>query len=186
MSLTTRTPLRHAKPYATEDAAETAAARLSDRSDRPGAFLAQRCPLASCAGAWHVEYQEAKDTGPDAATRLLVAERDGWCCACCGTPVKNKPWSIGHRKRRSQGGSDLPSNLLLFLGLGNGFTADDHHHRIDQRKDPRDEKRGLTVRSHQDPHLIPVDYLMPDGSGFSRYLADNGDLLEAPPGGEAA
>jgi len=191
----TRTPMRRCgKRYGTEDEARDAALLLTARSGRPGEFIPGPCWAAGC-GGFHVGYRKAaserpeqkapKDTGPSQLVRAAVMDRDGHCCACCGQPVEGSLHSIGHRKRRSQGGSSLPSNLLLFLGLGNGLLPDDHHYRIDQRRDPRDEERGLTVRRSLDPRLVAVEYHLPGGSGFTRYLGDDGSLLEEPPG-EAA
>jgi hypothetical protein len=99
-----------------------------------------------------------RDAGPSPKVRLQVYKRDGYTCQCgCGISVIGKPHSAGHRKRRSQGGSHTPENLLTFLGWGNGLTGDeDHHRRVDMRVTPDDEARGLTVRSHQDPALVPL------------------------------
>jgi hypothetical protein len=130
-----------------------------------------------------------RDTGPDKETRLAVYERDGWACACCGLSVIGLPHSVGHRKRRSQGGTNDPSNLLTFLGFGNGLTADDHHWRIDRREKPLDEKRGYTVRSWQDPALVPVTYMSSpaDEDGVRYWLTDDaGRATEAPEGAGAA
>jgi hypothetical protein len=115
-------------------------------------------------------------------TRKAVHERDGWLCVCCGQSVRGRPHSVGHRKRRSQGGSNETSNLLSFLGLGiNQFDPDDHHARIDSRKDPNDEARGYTVRSWQDPASVSVMITGFGGSGAWRFLSDDGEYLSAPP-----
>lgn len=61
----------------------------------------------------------AKSTGPDKATRELVAARDGWSCVRCGNSEDPWPgWNIHHRLPRGMGGTsnpdiNLPSNLLL-------------------------------------------------------------------------
>ena len=116
-----------------------------------------------------------RDTGPSARVRLQVYERDGYCCACCGQSVIGRPHSVGHRKRRSQGGTNTPDNLLTFLGYGNGITGDeDHHYRIDRRTDPLDEERGLTVRRHLDPALVPVKTRREDGSLLAEWLTVDG------------
>ena len=129
--------------------------------------------------------QARRDTGPSARTRKAVYERDGWSCACCGTPVVTRPHSVGHRKRRSQGGSNNMDNLLTFLGLGvNPLDPGDHHARIDSRRDPSDEARGLTVRSWKDPALVPVRLFSPDGPEMWA-LAD-GTYSAVPPEGAVA
>jgi 5-methylcytosine-specific restriction endonuclease McrA len=122
-----------------------------------------------------------RDPGPTPKTRNAVYERDDWCCACCGTCVIDRPHSVGHRLRRSQGGGHEVTNLLTFLGYGNGLTTDDHHQRIDQRRDHRDEDKGLTVRSGTDPALTPVRYW----DGRIAWLTSSGGLLYEAPAGAA-
>lgn len=127
-----------------------------------------------------------RDTGPDDLTRETVYIRDGWCCTCCGQSVIGRPHSVGHRMRRSQGGSNETSNLLTFLGDGTGRFDDDHHRRIDMRRDPRDEERGLTVRSWLDPAEIPVLVTTPDGTQALMFLTDDGEYTTEPPKAVAA
>jgi hypothetical protein len=123
-----------------------------------------------------------KDTGPDAATRKLVLERDGYACVCCGRPVTGQVYSLQHRKRRSQGGTNCPSNLLTVLGGGTTGC----HARIDSRIDPHDEAQGYTVRSHDDPAQIPVMIHSAGGSGCLKWLAADGNYADTGPGGRAA
>lgn len=124
-----------------------------------------------------------RDTGPDRRTRAAVLIRDGYMCAdgCgpCGPGIA--PYSIQHRKRRSQGGTSAMSNLILVAGTGTAGC----HLRIDSRIDPQDEARGYTVRSFDDPRLIPVMYFERDGSGAAKYLDDDGNLSDEPPGAAA-
>jgi 5-methylcytosine-specific restriction endonuclease McrA len=131
-------------------------------------------------GGWHLDEAKpattlhpGRDTGPDRLTREAVYERDGRCCVCCGRSVTGQPHSIGHRLNRSQGGSNETSNLLTFLGLGNGLTGeDDHHYRIDRRTDPHDEARGYSVRSGTDPATVPV-MIHGEQGGVLVYLTDD-------------
>ena len=86
---------------------------------------------------------------------------------------------MAHRQRRSQGGSLCKANLVTALGFGTGLVADDHHFRIDSRSNPKDEIRGLTVRSHQNPHLVPV--YAPFGRGDDElYLTCDGEWSDTP------
>lgn len=124
------------------------------------------------------ERKPARDTGPDAKTRKLVLARDRYACVCCGQSILGQRYSLGHRKRASQGGKAVPSNLLTFLGWG----GEQHHGRIDNREDPRDEARGLTVRSHKDPALVPVTLV----SGARVWLTDDGGYSDYPPDGDGA
>jgi hypothetical protein len=66
--------------------------------------------------------------------------------------------------------------LLTFLGLG----GEQCHGRIDQRRDPRDEANGMTVRSGKNPALVPVTVTREDGSKVSRYLWDDGTRRDYP------
>jgi hypothetical protein len=142
------------------------------------------CRTRDC-GGWHLTEPE-RDTGPDKATREAVYERDGYACVCCGASVLGRPRSLGHRLRRSQGGSNAASNLLTFLGRGDGSTGqDDHHKRIDNRTDPHDEARGLTVRSGTDPATVPV-MIHGEQGGSLVYLTDDFEYTSAAPRRDAA
>jgi hypothetical protein len=126
------------------------------------------------------------DAGPSQAVRKLVLLREGHRCACCGQPVLGRPYSVGLRKKRSQGGEDKASNLLTFLGLGiNPLNPDDHTARIKSRRDPDDEVNGYLVRSWQDPADVPVVIVNPDGSRMTLWLDDAGRYRTEPPDGSA-
>ena len=108
-----------------------------------------------------------------------------WCWSVTATgasarargSIIGQRYSIQHRKRRSQGGSnDLP-NLLTVLGDGTRGC----HARIDSRIDPDDEARGYTVRSWQDPALVPVMLFEPSGSGITVWLTADGRYSTDPP-----
>lgn len=101
-------------------------------------------------------------TEPDTATRRLVLQRDGYACICCGVPFLGKPYSVQHRKHRSQGGTNSPSNLIMVL--------ESCAERIRSHRDPRDEESGYSLRADQDPELVPIllyrrigVWLAPDG-----------------------
>lgn len=118
-----------------------------------------------------------RDTGPSAKVRRLVLERDGWACVCCGRSIIGQPYSLQHRQRRSQGGGNSPSNLVTVLGTGTTGC----HERIDSRREPDDEARGLTVRSWDDPALVPVVVAAPAGL-IRVWLSDDGTYLTRAPG----
>lgn len=120
----------------------------------------------------------ARDTGPDAKTRALVLARDGHACACCGRSVIGQRYSLQHRKRRSQGGDNSPSNLITVLGDGTQGC----HARIDSRIDPHDEARGYTCQSWQDPAQVPVMFFDESGGGFTAWLDADGGLRFDEPG----
>ena len=117
-----------------------------------------------------------RDTGPDRATRELVLLRDGYACVCCGRSVIGQIASLQHRKRRSQGGTNLPSNLVTVLGDGTRGC----HARMDSRCNPHDEARGFTVRTYDDPALVPV-MLHGQQGGVTVWLTDSGQYSLKPP-----
>jgi len=120
----------------------------------------------------------ARYTGPDRLTREIVLERDHHACVCCGTSVIGEPYSLQHRKRRSQGGDNSPSNLITVLGTGSTGC----HERIDSRRDPADEACGYTVRSWADPAMVPVLVHQADG-GAILWPTDDGEWVSVPPDG---
>jgi hypothetical protein len=124
----------------------------------------------------------ARDTGPSRKVRALVLERDGHACVCCGQSVIGRPYSLQHRQRRSQGGTNALSNLVVVLGTGTTGC----HERIDSRRDPHGEARGYTVRSWQDPALVPVMIFSEGGSGIAAWLTDEGGYAFEAPGREVA
>jgi hypothetical protein len=118
----------------------------------------------------------------NARTRRAVYERDGWACVCCGVSVIGRVHSLQHRKRRSQGGDNSPENLLTVLGDGTRGC----HARIDSRIDPHDEAAGYTVRSFEDPALVPVMVASEHGSGALMWPTDDGRWSDIPPVEEVA
>jgi hypothetical protein len=115
----------------------------------------------------------------DRRTRLLVLERDGWACVCCGRSVIGQPYTLQYRKPRSQGGDNSPANLITVHGDRYGGC----HLRITSRIDPWDEARGLTLSPHQDPLLVPVMLFGEAGPGVTVWpTADGRWATEAPTG----
>lgn len=153
---------------------------LSRIPREPGAPQ-RRAPLAAREPETRAR-RTPRNTGPSRKVRELVLARDGHACVCCGRSVIGQPYSLQHRKRRSQGGGNSPSNLVVVLGTGTTGC----HERIDSRRDPHDEAAGYTVRSWQDPAMIPVMIASEYGSGITAWLAGDGTYaFEAPLGGVA-
>lgn len=137
-----------------------------------------RLALVDGAGAPVVPIsQRRRKNTPTDDTRKRVLLRDGFACVCCGQSIIGQRYSLGHRLRASQGGKVEPSNLLVFLGWGGEAC----HGRIDSRREPRDEEKGLTVRSWQDPALIPVTLF----DGRQVWLTPDGHYADESPEGAA-
>lgn len=82
--------------------------------------------------------------------RDVVVARDGGCCIRCGRWADGG--SLHHRMLRSQGGRDVPANLVLLCGTGttrcHGWA---HAHPEEARRE------GLIVWSWEAPGVVPVD-----------------------------
>lgn len=167
------------KRFSSEAAAENALVKARSLAGGEGDDRKVKPCRDSYCGGWHLAEPD-RDTGPDKATREAVYERDGYACVCCGRSILGRPHSVGHRLRRSQGGTNDAWNLVTLLGLGDGRLDDDHHKRIDNRSDPHDEARGLTVRSHEDPALVPV-MIHGENGGALLYLTSDFEYSERPP-----
>jgi hypothetical protein len=88
--------------------------------------------------------------------------------------------SIHHRKRRSQGGTHTPENLLLLCGTGTTGCHGWVHANVTESLEA-----GWLVRGSADPALVRVIVASEHGSGVTVWLAADGTyLFEAP--GEAA
>jgi hypothetical protein len=110
-----------------------------------------------------------------------VLERDGHACVCCGRSVIGQVYSLQHRKRRSQGGTNDPNNLITVLGDGTTGC----HQRMDSRRDREDAAKGYTVQSWQDPAEVPVMVSSEHGSGATVYLTSEGTYSYEAPAGAA-
>ena len=184
MTLTQRAEIRKCgKRFGTEDEARHSKLALAGGHGV--------VPCAYGCGGWHLERIQTparmtrkppKDDGLTPAVRQMILERDGYACVCCGRTVIGQQYSLQDRKRRSQGGKRVPTNLITVLGSGTTGC----HERIDSRRDPHDEAKGYTVRSHDDPALIPVMYFSEGGSGFTAWLLADGSLsFDGPEAGAA-
>ena len=90
-----------------------------------------------------------RDTGPDAATRQLVLDRDEGCVICGRSDL---PVQIHHRRPRGAGGSkdaatNRPPNLITLCA--------DHHRWVESNREISREK-GYLVPSWEDPATVRV------------------------------
>lgn len=90
----------------------------------------------------------------DDLIRGLVLLRDKYRCVRCGKDVMSRPYSVHHRKLRSQGGTDDLANLITLCGHG---TTGCHYLVHSQRKS-HGEPGGYVVPSWADPTEVGVVY----------------------------
>src|SRR5258708_13433439 len=88
-----------------------------------------------------------RETGPDRETRLLVLERDGGGCACCGRSVIGQQYALQQRRARRSRGVNSPSNLVVLCG-GCQLAA--------EQRDPVMNPAGVWLASMEDPRGVPV------------------------------
>lgn len=123
---------------------------------------------------------KASPTNPDAALVDAVLEREGWCCGNCGGELHGRrgiEYSIHHRKRRSQGGDNRPSNLVALCGHGTSGCHGDVHRLVAAAT-----KAGLLVPRDVDPEAVPLDHFL-HGHG---HLLNDGSFRRAVPSLEGA
>jgi hypothetical protein len=180
MTLTTRTPmLRCGKRFGTEDEA------LHSKLALAGGHGV--VPCAYGCGGWHLERQAkaARDTGPSRSVRSMVLDRDGYACAGCGKNIMTLGdwWSMQHRVARGVGGGNSPSGLVVLCGSATSAGC----HRLCEDRDADAHRRGLWLRSDEDPASVPVCYRDGHGGEFWALLeADGGLVFVDAPGGAAA
>ena len=117
-----------------------------------------------------------RDTGPNDATRELVKGRDSHSCVRCGRTVTGQPYSVHHRKRRSQGGRNDPENLILLCGTGTLGCHGWVHRNIVEA-----QASGWLVKGAEDPARVSVMVFSEYGSGASVLLTPDGRYDEIPP-----
>lgn len=181
MSLSQRTQMRRCgHRFATEEDAARHKLALN------GSRVVVPC-TAGC-GGWHHEdaarpappkRSTPKDTGPDRATRAAVLARDGYACARCGKPCGPgiAPYSLQHRIARGVGGGSEMSNLIVLCGSATTLC----HGEVESRAGREDNARGYWLQSWQGPLAEGVMYHERDGSGVTKWLEDDGGLLDEPP-----
>ncbi len=172
-------PRRCGRRWPTEEAALHSKLAVTN----PGAEFKQ----GRCCGWWHevkaapvpAPRKPARDTGPDAGTRVIVLIRDGYRCARCGDPAGPgiAPYSLQHRVARGVGGDSSVQNLILLCGT----AVTGCHGEVESRSDEHDQAAGWRLESWQDPAAEGVLYVSADGSGVMAWLeADGGLSFEGP------
>jgi hypothetical protein len=128
----------------------------------------------------------ARGTGPSAAVRKLILDREGMHCAACGISVTGIPASVQHRRARRMGGSsdpaaNRPGNLVLLCG--DGVTG---CHGLAESRDPHMHERGFWIYSWESPAAVPVMLADEGDWALTVWLDDSGQYLYARPEGAAA
>lgn len=116
-------------------------------------------------------------TGPNAATRALVYEREDNRCAACGRYLADGAWkSVQHRLARGQGGGNEPWNLILLCGSATSPGC----HLSCERREAHLNAQGFWLWSWQDPRAEPV-MIHGENGGATVWLTDDGGYSLVPP-----
>ena len=86
----------------------------------------------------------------------IIEERAGDYCEVCGRPALPS-MALHHRKLRSRGGKDTPSNLIRIHHGCHNLRTDSIHLNPE-----RASQKGWIVGSWQEPYDVP--FSRPDGS----------------------
>jgi 5-methylcytosine-specific restriction endonuclease McrA len=161
-----RTPWRPNRKPINPMSAKRRAKLAAEGEPNPSSTLATRKPVMAAS-------KRSKDSGPDRATVDAVLERDGHSCVVCGGGLhgtRSLDWSIHHRKRRSQGGTNCPSNLVSVCGHGTAGCHGDIH-----AAPAKAQEAGWLLKRDQDPTQVLMPHavhgyilLTADGSWATR------------------
>jgi len=103
-----------------------------------------------------------------AVVDLVIARAAGYCERCGGPALESM--ALHHRKLKSRGGKDTPSNLIWIHHSCHNLATDSIHLA------PKEATaKGFMVSSWQDPAQTPM--LTPEG--LMVLLADDGTITEA-------
>lgn len=117
--------------------------------------------------------KQPRDTGPDKATVDAVMQRDRGRCVGCGELVHGQrgiDYSIHHRKLRSHGVDNRPSNLILLDGSGTTGC-----HGLAHSEVAASRLSGFLVRSTE----IPAEVLVEHSQHGPVFLLDDGTFERA-------
>lgn len=171
--LTRKTPLPQGKPLDRGSALVGRAAPAPGPAERKP--TPPRAPLARTASTTKRKAQA--NTGPTAAQRRLVYDRDGGRCARCGIAADVVGFNDHHRQNRGMGGrqgdaratANLPARRVILCGSGTTRC----HGWVTEHPDEA-ERAGLIVRRGGgiDPAKVPVLtwrgwILLDDAGGWS-------------------
>jgi len=133
--------------------------------------LARTARLAPGTGLKRAERKRrpARDTGPSVRVRALVLGRDEHACARCGMSVTDRPRSIHHRVRRSQGGGNSPENLITLCGSGVTGCHGWVHANVAEARAP-----GWLLLGDDDPLAESVMYAAEYGPAVTFWLTRDG------------
>jgi hypothetical protein len=133
-----------------------------------------------------VPIRSSRDAGPTARDRRLVFARAFGRCESCGASVIGRPYTIAARVERDHGGparAGLGGLWNLTLRCGSAAGPDGCQRRCEERDEDLRE-RGIWLRPGENPRLVPVWLLAPDGDRVPVWLDDEGTYqFEPPPGG---
>jgi 5-methylcytosine-specific restriction enzyme A len=158
------------------------AAALAEQGINPMSTFAAKTPKMAIRPVIVGAVKRPKTTSPDAATGVLVLERDHYSCASCGNrigDVRGIDWTLQHRVARGMGGSDrseinLAANLIVVCG---GPTTPGGCHERIERRGAEDKTAGFwilrdTFGKPTDPATVPLFHAL-----FGWCLIDNaGDV----------
>ena len=133
-----------------------------------------------------VPMRSPRDAGPSARDRRLVFARAFGCCESCGTSVIGRPYAIAPRVERGAGGfSRAGVNALWNLTLLCGSASSSGGcHLLHGQRDQDLHDRGIWLWSWENPRLVPVLLVNPQGPRTPVWLNDEGTYdFEAPGGG---
>jgi hypothetical protein len=134
-----------------------------------------------------VPTRSSRDAGPSAKVRRLVFARAFGCCESCGTSVIGRPYTIAPRVERGAGGFSRPGvNALWNLSLRCGSAISPGGcHLLCEQHDQDMHDRGIWLWSGENPRLVPLLLLDPEGRRIPVWLNDEGTYdfeAPAPPG----
>lgn len=117
-----------------------------------------------------------KATDPSPAMKAAVRKRDLYACARCGVNVAERPSSVHHRVRRSQGGRHVMENLVTLCGDGVAGCHGWVHANITEAR-----AFGWLLLGTDDPALEGVMYASECGPWARLWLTADGKRSTVDP-----